>query len=376
MAEVSAQRYIRQFPLSWSAAAVVILGPVLHLGCASPTKPSSGPVISCPNAETEETLNGSPVMVSFPDPLVSGGQSPVTTTCSPPSGSSFAVGTTVVTCTSRDATGQAASCNFPITVSNVPQITATKYVAFGDDITEGEIDSTCAGAGTLGPGSPTTAGRGEGWSRRDWNIVDPSRSYPTKLLAALSGHYPVQNFSVINAGLSGETAEQGSTRLPAVLSAQQPHVLLLQEGANDLRKIGSGTPPQTATLTVVNSLRAMIRGGRQRGVTVFVATLLPQRPGACRAYSPEYIEAANDMIRVMVDREGAGVALVDLYAAFGGVAGTLVGADGLHPNAAGYQQIADTFFASLQSRLEKTNKLRVPLIGEGGPPTVRTRRVN
>jgi lysophospholipase L1-like esterase len=54
---------------------------------------------------------------------------------------------------------------------------------------------------------------------------------------------------------------------------------------------------------------------------------------------------------------------VDLHAAFGGTATTeLIGPDGLHPTEAGYQKIADTFFAAIKSTLEV-----VP-----APPTVRS----
>jgi lysophospholipase L1-like esterase len=48
-----------------------------------------------------------------------------------------------------------------------------------------------------------------------------------------------------------------------------------------------------------------------------------------------------------------GAYLVDLYNAFGGVASTdLIGVDGLHPTAAGYQRMADTFYAEIRNRLE------------------------
>ncbi len=46
-----------------------------------------------------------------------------------------------------------------------------------------------------------------------------------------------------------------------------------------------------------------------------------------------------------------GVPLVDVYGAFGNDL-TLIGADGLHPNAQGYAKIADTFFAAIRQTLE------------------------
>jgi lysophospholipase L1-like esterase len=41
-----------------------------------------------------------------------------------------------------------------------------------------------------------------------------------------------------------------------------------------------------------------------------------------------------------------------VYQAFGSDAPSLIGFDGLHPTPAGYQRIADTFFATIKSSLE------------------------
>ena len=287
----------------------------------------------------------------YPAPVASGGQAPLTTTCSPSSGSSFSVGTTIVSCTTVDGLHRTASCSFPVTVLKVPQLSATNYLAFGDSITEGQIDTPCPGQGA------TTLREALQGLRGLERIVDPARSYPTKLLALLNGRYAGQNITMFNAGLGGETVEQGMARLPGVLTTQKPQVLLLQEGANDMTGIAFGVPPYTVMSTVVNGLRAMIREARGRGILVFVGTLLPQRAGACRAYAPEYIAPANDLIRVMVAAEGAGVTLVDLYNAFGGVADDLLSPDGLHPNDAGYQRMAQDFFENIQQRLET---MRVP----------------
>lgn len=294
----------------------------------------------------QQTLGNQAVVVTYPAPLVSGGDEPVTVTCSPASGSSFPVGTTVVGCTALDARHRTAACGFPVTVLNVPQISATKYVAFGDSITEGQIDSTCPSRAALTLADALLD------LRVGARIVDPSRSYPTKVQQLLSARYPAQTITMFNAGRGGERVDDGVVRLPGVLTAQVPQVLLLQEGANDINSIAFGVAPTTVMSTLVNGLRSMIREARRRGIVVFVGTLIPQRPGACRGYAPAYIAPANDVIRVMVAGEGSGVTLVDLYAAFGGVAGDLLSEDGLHPNEAGYQRIAQTFVDSIQQRLE------------------------
>jgi lysophospholipase L1-like esterase len=46
------------------------------------------------------------------------------------------------------------------------------------------------------------------------------------------------------------------------------------------------------------------------------------------------------------------VTLVELYTAFQGQESTLLGLDGLHPNEAGYQRMAELFFEAIRQKLE------------------------
>ena len=94
----------------------------------------------------------------------------------------------------------------------------------------------------------------------------------------------------------------------------------------------------------------MIVLARGRGVRVFLGTLLPQQPGACRGYAPASIAPTNTLIRAQAVADG--VVLVDLYQAFGGVATPYIGPDGLHPNEEGYRLIAETFRDTIKSTLE------------------------
>lgn len=175
-------------------------------------------------------------------------------------------------------------------------------------------------------------------------------AYPAKLQALLATRYPSQTISVINEGLSGEDIEDGVANLPRVLTADMPEVLLLQEGINTLNERHADGIP-----LVVDGLRTMIQEARRRSIIVFAATLLPERPGSCRAYdySKDYddIIEANVQIRRMIGTEG--VVLVDLYEAFNGRTAMLIGEDGLHPSALGYQRIAEEFFAVIKKHLER-----------------------
>jgi lysophospholipase L1-like esterase len=160
----------------------------------------------------------------------------------------------------------------------------------------------------------------------------------------------MQSISVVNEGVADEEVHAGAENLSRVLTTDAPEVLLLQEGVNTLN-----TGQTAAIPVIVDTLRAMIREARSRGIMVFVGTLLPQRTGGCRAYDlldeTDDVIAANVQIRTMVGDEGA--VLVDLYEAFAGHTAILLGEDGLHPSAAGYQEMAEAFFAAIVRRLEQ-----------------------
>jgi lysophospholipase L1-like esterase len=231
----------------------------------------------------------------------------------------------------------------PATPSSPPRLSATKFLAYGDSITEGFVQR-CPGrelneVRPLGLGLFQIQGRPQ----------PPPTAYPTKLQALLDARYPSQMISVINEGRGGEEIDSGVANLPRVLTANIPQVLLLQEGINTLNERRSAGIP-----LVVDGLRTMIQEARSRSITVFAGTLLPQRPGGCRAYDfaegfDDIIEA-NIQIRRMIGTEGA--VLVDLYEVFNGQTALLLGEDGLHPNAAGYERIAEAFFSAIKKNLE------------------------
>lgn len=329
--------------MSKVGAFLISLAAALCASCGSSSPSTPDPqvpavTLTCPAAAASQSLDGAPVAVSFADPTVQGGTSPFRTICSPASGTSFALGTSTVSCSTTDAKLQKASCTFPVTVTKVPQLSVTNIDAFGDSITEGAV-SVC-GALTMPSGIRPV------WdSLRFDAIIDSSRSYPTKLQALVRARYTAQTINVANDGRGGEYTIEGVSRVTSVLSTRRPQVLLVQEGANDINQ-------GVARSEIATNLRDIARRGRESGAqAVFVGTLLPQRAGACRGYAPDRVASTNEAIRTMVASEG--FSLVDLEAAFGGVPGDLIGADGLHPSDAGYDKIAATFFDAIRQRFEK-----------------------
>ena len=77
------------------------------------------PTITCPPNSTVTAGASCPLAtstgVTYPPPVASDNCPGVTVVCVPPSGSIFPVGTTTVTCTATDASGNTATCSFTVT---------------------------------------------------------------------------------------------------------------------------------------------------------------------------------------------------------------------------------------------------------------------
>jgi len=320
--------------------ASLIASVLIAVSCSTPTEPTP-PVnpdppalsITCPPSVTASTANGAPVPVTFANPTTTGGRAPISTSCSRTSGSLFPVGATTVQCSATDTAATVSSCSFTVTVVQAPQLSRTKFLAFGDSFTEGEV--------TVPSASPMHA---------PYAIIlriVPEAAYPTRLSTLLIGRYATQanTISVANAGRSGEWAEEGARRLPGVMANGRPDALLLLEGVNELAALG---PPGISRAAA--ALDTMAKEGRNRGARVFMATLPPSRPTGPRAVAIATVVALNDRIRATAAGEGA--VLVDLYSALSSDVPRYIGIDGLHPTEAGYLRMAEVFFEAIRATLE------------------------
>jgi hypothetical protein len=78
---------------------------------------TTAPVVTCPANQTAECNNGSGgATVNYAAATATDNCDTVTPTCNPASGSTFAKGTTTVTCTASDTSGNTGSCQFTVTV--------------------------------------------------------------------------------------------------------------------------------------------------------------------------------------------------------------------------------------------------------------------
>lgn len=268
-------------------------------------------------------------------PTAAGGVAPVNVACTPASGSAFPVGTNTVTCTATSADNKTGSCTFTVIVTPpVPQITKTNFLAFGDSMTQGEVTV------------PVTTSS-DSWGPQAFILqIVPTAAYPRQLQMQLAARYPQQSIQMTNAGIAGETANNGAKRFPGIMANLRPEVVLLLDGANDLSALG-----EAGFSSAIAAIESMAKEARFRGARIFLANLPPPRPGGKNTISASMIQAFN--VRVANIARGEGAILVDLYSALSPSVSTYIGVDGLHPTEAGYQKMADTFFAAVRTDLER-----------------------
>jgi len=167
--------------------------------------------------------------------------------------------------------------------------------------------------------------------------VADADAFPTRLAAALAARgTPVR---MINAGVSGDTSAGGLARLDWML-ADRPDLVIVELGANDgLRALD---PAKT-----FDNLDAILARLKAEGVAVLLTGMqAPPNLGA------EYGAAFNSVFTRLAARYD-----VVFYPFFlDGVAAVpaLNQADGIHPNAAGVDQIVDRILPYVVEALERT----------------------
>jgi lysophospholipase L1-like esterase len=365
--------------VAWTRILIAAGLVALAADCSSPTStdpitPVGAPVVACP-ANVTVTSASAGQTVTYPSPVTTGGTPPVTTTCSPASGSAFPVGTTTVTCTARDAIQRSAVCPFTVTLV-ASHLGAMSFVAFGDSMTAGENSFLTVPPGYSANYYPTCDNQTTTAARRLAQVrpsyIDLANAYPTQLLGMLNGRFAGEAFTMDNEGLPEETAAEGVSRLPCVFPLDHPNVLLLLEGTNDLDGF-EYTPTQSEEQTIVGYLQQDVTNARIAGVPfIFVSTILPVTD--CSPASEDchvglsvnvdastaniYINQTNALIKSTI----SGAIIVDGYAAFYSqdpTLASLIETDGLHGTPAGYKALAQAFMNAILNHVPVTSLRRI-----------------
>jgi len=168
-------------------------------------------------------------------------------------------------------------------------------------------------------GDSITAGVGAG----------PGEAYP-ELLAARLGT------AVINAGVSGETADQGLARVDAVL-AEDPWLVVVELGGNDiLRQV----PPEQTERS--------LRGILDRLLAARVVPLLIEIDAPFGGRYRDIYERLGDEYHVPVVDDAVGEILRD----------RTLKSDEIHPNAQGQKVLADAVAEEIEPLIAARRKMR------------------
>ncbi len=167
--------------------------------------------------------------------------------------------------------------------------------------------------------------------------VEPEQSW----VALLGQHLETEGYgySVINASIAGDTSAGGRARLPRLLTAHDPQVVVIELGGNDgLRALPVDRMRE--------NLAAMIESSRQHGAHVILTGIqIPPNygPAYTQAFAAVYPELAATFEIPLVDFLLDGVALEE----------GLMQADRIHPNAEGHIVMFENVWRVLSGVLEQ-----------------------
>jgi lysophospholipase L1-like esterase len=134
---------------------------------------------------------------------------------------------------------------------------------------------------------------------------------------------------VVNGGQIGERSAEGLKRLPIWLNEVEPRLLILCHGAQDLLRAQSEDK-------VRENLRAMVKMARDRGIDV-VLLAVPQF-GGMRANPVLYEDIAAEFKVPIESQVLQEIVREERYHR-----------DSVHPNAEGYQRVADALLTLIRA---------------------------
>jgi acyl-CoA thioesterase-1 len=156
----------------------------------------------------------------------------------------------------------------------------------------------------------------------------------------IAEQYP--NYRVANASISGDTTSGGLARLPALLTREQPAVVIIELGANDALR-GLSLP-----MTEQN-LRGMTQRSREAGAQVLLVGMqIPPN------YGRDYTQRFAALYPAIAESEGARLAPFLLE----GIAmdREQFQADGIHPNEQAQPALLENVWAALRPILEQSGR--------------------
>jgi lysophospholipase L1-like esterase len=216
-----------------------------------------------------------------------------------------------------------------------PSVAPVLVVAFGDSVTQGCMEE---------------------------DVIDPVHVYHNVLKQMLDTKYPRGTLSILNAGISGETAADGRRRLECDVISHHPDLVIVGFCLNDACTSTTDLVAYRENLTsIVREIRARTAAAILFLTPNFMAARETEQISKNhRVYVKPILRCQNEGIlraHVQILRETGrvlGVPVADVYARWEGMAAagldtTAMLSNGLnHPDAPRQRLIAETIFALLE----------------------------
>jgi len=164
------------------------------------------------------------------------------------------------------------------------------------------------------------------------------KSYPAFLQSRI-------NIPVINAGVSGNTTAQGLARVRSDVLSYNPSIVIIELGANDLMQ-GIDI---SITRDNLQSIIDMVNDGSRKIYLVKFFTEAIAR----EMMPPSQAAAYDNMFNTLAAANNVEL-INDIWAGVWGIHMS----DHIHPNAAGYERMAENYFNVLRPFLQINNLLR------------------
>lgn len=178
--------------------------------------------------------------------------------------------------------------------------------------------------------------------------IGTTYNWPSRFSDNLNLKFASQPVTVINGGVSGDTSTQMLARLPGLISANPPDLVVIETSINDTR-IDVGSIPFS---TSISNLRQMIKLAKQAGAIPMLTTATPIDPtintASYNSTSWPKVHQLNIRVRQLAYEEN--VRLIENFNAFNNNL-TLINTDKLHPTDAGAQVMADTAINAVIGKL-------------------------
>ena len=183
------------------------------------------------------------------------------------------------------------------------------------------VNVASRGSNIIAFGDSLTAGYG----------AQPGEDYPSKLSKLIDA-------PVINAGVSGDTTDMALARIDADVLSRDPRIVIVGLGGNDfLRSVDIATTER--------NLRTIIR--RIHGAGAMVVLLGFRFPSLSVDYEKMYERVADDEGCLLVPRMLRGI-----------ITDPNLKSDEVHPNARGYQIMAERVAGPCRKLIKKANAAR------------------